>query len=261
MAPLGLVRPPWAEGEPARERVARGGVRVARVGITALLTAGKLRGLRAMGPRDAARERALVLRDASRRVLELHGIDVDAEGPFPLGPAVLVANHVSWLDPLVVASLVPCAPISKADVSRWPVVGTIARELGVIFFRRGDPRSGATVLRAASAALGRGVPVLNFPEGTTTTGWTVLPFRKGIFGLAIRSRLPVVPIALRYDPPELAWVGEEAFLPHYLRLAGGRVARVEVRLGAPIPAMSHARADSLALAAWECLSRLLGDDS
>ena len=259
MAPLSLVRPRWGEGEPARGRVARGGVRVARVGITALLTAGRLRGLRAMGPRDAARERALVLRDASRRVLDLHGMTVDAQGPIPLGPAVLVANHVSWLDPLVVASLVPCAPISKADVSRWPVVGTIARELGAIFFSRGDARSGARVLRAASAALDRGVPVLNFPEGTTTTGWTVLPFRKGIFGLALRSGLPVVPIALSYDPPDLAWVGEEAFLPHYLRLAAGRLARVKVSLGAPIPPTGHERADSLAFAAWECLSKMLRD--
>ncbi len=244
----------------ARGRVARGSARIARLGFTTLLTAGRLRGLRAMGANDSARERALVLRDASRRVLDLHGVTVDAEGPVPLGPVVLVANHVSWLDPLVVASLVPCAPISKADVSRWPVVGTLAGELGVIFFSRGDARSGARVLRAASAALERGVPVLNFPEGTTTTGGTVLPFRKGVFGLALRSKLPVVPIALRYDPPDLAWVGEEAFLPHYLRLATGRRAQVQVRLGAPILPASNEDASDLAHAAWERLSDLLQED-
>ncbi len=252
-----LIQARWDEGETARGRVARGSARIARLGLTTLLTAGRLRSLRAMGPHDAARERALVLRDASRRVLDLHGVAIDAQGPIPLGPAVLVANHVSWLDPLVVASLVPCAPISKADVSRWPVVGTLAGELGVIFFTRGDPKSGARVLRAASAALERGVPVLNFPEGTTTMGRAVLPFRKGVFGLALRSGLPVVPIAISYDPPDLAWVGEASFLPHYLRLATGRQARARVRLGAPILPASNEAAGGLARKAWERLSNLL----
>jgi lyso-ornithine lipid O-acyltransferase len=257
MPVLEQVRPLREEDESAPVRVARGGARIAGLGLTTLLTAGRLRPLRGMGTRDAAQERALVLRDASRRVLDLHGVAVEAQGPVPLGPAVLVANHVSWLDPLVVASLVPCAPISKADVSRWPVVGTLAGELGVIFFSRGDPRSGARVLRAASAALGRGVSVLNFPEGTTTTGWTVLPFRKGVFGLALRFGVPVVPIALRYDPPDLAWVGDAAFLPHYLRLATGREARVQVRLGAPVVPAGNDGASALARTAWESLSGLL----
>jgi 1-acyl-sn-glycerol-3-phosphate acyltransferase len=229
------------------------------MGIATVATAARLRRLRGTSTRDGARERALVLRDVSRRMLELHGIDLDASGPLPFGPAILAANHVSWLDPLVVASLLPCVPISKADVSSWPVVGGIARELGVVFVARGDARSGLRVLRATEAALANDLPVLNFPEGTTTPGDSVLPFRKGLFGVARNTGVPVVPIALAYDPPELAWVGDDGFLPHWLKLAGARHARAFVRVGSPIPTAAYGSALELARSAHAEVARLLRD--
>ncbi|HTT71392.1 MAG TPA: lysophospholipid acyltransferase family protein [Anaeromyxobacteraceae bacterium] len=245
--PLELSRVRWEAPVPAGERLRRTGSRVAGLGLTTLATAARLGRLRSSA-RDGARERALVLRDVARRILELHGLELDAFGPLPLGPALLAANHVSWLDPLVVASLVPCVPISKADVSGWPVVGPMARELGVVFVERGKVKSGLRVLRGTRAALAHGLPVLNFPEGTTTTGRTVLPFKKGLFGLARRIGVPVVPIALAYDPPELAWVGDDAFLPHWLSLAGSRRTRARVRLGSPLEAGAYPTAEALALA-------------
>jgi 1-acyl-sn-glycerol-3-phosphate acyltransferase len=260
-----LARVQWAP-EPASERLVRTGSRVAGMGLATLAAAARLRLLRftsrfsserAASIRDGARERALVLRDASRRMLALHGIELDASGPLPLGPAILAANHVSWLDPLVVASLLPCVPISKGDVSAWPVVGGIARELGVVFVTRGNARSGMRVLRATQVALGHGLPVLNFPEGTTTRGESVLPFRKGVFGIARSAGVPVVPVALAYDPPELAWVGDDTFLPHWLKLASSRRARAFARLGAPIPAPEFGSALELARTARAEVARLL----
>jgi 1-acyl-sn-glycerol-3-phosphate acyltransferase len=222
--------------ERARERILLAGRRVAGLGAAALATAGALRRVpRDASGRDGARERALVLRDASRRVLDLHGLAVEATGAIPLGPALLVSNHLSWLDPLVVSSLLPCVPVSKLDVASWPLLGNLARELGVVFVSRGDAGSGARALFAAGAALGQGLCVLNFPEGTTTRGETVLPFRTGMFGLARRAGVPVVPLTIRYEPASLAWVGDATFLPHYLAFAGRRSARAVVRIGAPVP--------------------------
>jgi len=248
-----------AEPEPATLRAARAGSRVAALGLATVGTASRLRRLRGTPAGSGARERALVLRDAARRVLELHGVEVDAAGPLPLGAAMLVSNHVSWLDPLVLASLLPCAPVSKVDVARWPVIGTMARELGVVFVARGDTRSGARALQAAGEALRQGVSVLNFPEGTTTDGTAVLPFRTGSFGLAIRLGAPVVPVAIAYDPPSLAWVGDATFLPHYLTLATSRRARAFVRLGAPVIPGPGVRASDLAGAAHAEVVRLLGE--
>ncbi len=243
--------------DPAPRRAARAGTRVAALGMATVGTARRLRRLRSTSARDAARERALVLRDASRRVLALHGIALEHAGPLPLGPALIASNHVSWLDPLVIASLLPCVPISKLDVARWPVVGAIARELGVIFVSRGDARSGARVLNAAGESLARGVSVLNFPEGTTTEGTTVLPFRPGLFGVAVRLRIPVVPVAIRYDPASLAWVGDAPFLPHYLTLAARRQTRAFVQVGTPIVPGPGAGASDLARAAHAAVADLL----
>ncbi|HVI94210.1 MAG TPA: lysophospholipid acyltransferase family protein [Anaeromyxobacter sp.] len=242
----------------AQGRLARAGARVAGLGLTTLATGVRLRRLGDdASTRDGARERARMLRDVARRVLDLHGVAVDSGGVFPLGPAVLVSNHVSWLDPIVVASQLPCVPVSKLDVARWPVIGTIARELGVVFVSRGDARSGARALLAAGAALEHELSVLNFPEGTTTDGASVLPFRPGMFGLAIRAGVPLVPLAIAYDPPSLAWVGDATFLPHYLGLAGGRGARATVRIGAPLTAAPDANAREVAREAHAQVAQLL----
>jgi lyso-ornithine lipid O-acyltransferase len=250
-----------AEAEASPRRLARAGARVAALGMATVETAGRLRALASADAREGARERARVLRDASRRILHLHGVEVDADGPRPIGPAMLASNHLSWLDPLVVASLVPCAPVSKADVSRWPVIGSIARDLGVVFVSRGDARSGARALQAAADVLAHGVPVLNFPEGTTSTGESVLPFRHGSFGLALRAGVPVVPVALRYDPPSVAWVGDATFLPHYLTLASRRRARARVRFGAPVVPGPSDGAPELARAVRAEVQRLLEEDT
>ncbi len=170
------------------------------------------------------------------RVTALHGIEVTVEGVRPAGAALLACNHLSWLDPLVVGGLLPCLPISKDAVAAWPVIGAMAKELGVLFVERGNGRSGVRVLRAAARALEDGIAVLNFPEGTTTRGDGVLPFHPGLLWMARVGEVPIVPVSISYDRPELAWVGDDSFLPHYLRFAGGARAHALVRFGAPIEA-------------------------
>ena len=95
--------------------VARAGTRLAGLGLTTLEAAGRVRGLPPAASAEAARERALVLRDAARRVLHLHGVAVDATGPLPLGPVILAANHLSWLIP---SSSRACSPAPPSRSSR-----------------------------------------------------------------------------------------------------------------------------------------------
>ncbi len=251
MTPLRIV------GE-ALPIAARAGRRIAGTGAAAAGVAAKLGALAREDPREGRRERALLLRDLLARLTALHGVEVTIAGARPWGRVLLASNHVSWLDPVVLGGIVPCVPISKLDVSTWPVVGTLARELGVLFVDRGDRHSGMTVLRGATRALHDGVAVLNFPEGTTTRGDRVLPFRPGLFALARSAGAPVVPVAISYDPPELAWVGDDAFVPHYLRLAGGKRARATVRFGAPTAAHAFAGGAELAAAVRARVEALLG---
>jgi 1-acyl-sn-glycerol-3-phosphate acyltransferase len=173
-------------------------------------------------------ERAAALRVAAREVLGRAGLKLEVRGELPRSPAVLVANHLSWFDPLVLASLVPVSPVAKDEVGTWPVVGRRARALGANFVDRYSAHSGVGTLLRARRALRAGVSVLNFPEGTTTRGDLVLPFRPGIFGLARLAGVPVVPVRLEVDPA-LTWVGPAPLLPHLWRLCATAQPTVRVR--------------------------------
>jgi 1-acyl-sn-glycerol-3-phosphate acyltransferase len=235
--------------------VIRASTRLALTGATAAVVAVRAGSSRKDGARGRARARALG--DGCRAVLAHHGIEAHVDGLPPIGPALLACNHVSWLDPIVVAAFAPCAPIAKLDLRGWPLVGALAGRVGVIFYERGNRSSGREVLREAERALSDGVSLLNFPEGTTTEGAGVAPFQKGLFGLALRLGVPVVPVAIRYQPADLAWTGDATFVPHYLRLAARRRSSVRLRFGEPVRAGQHPTAVDLAAAVRERVGMLL----
>ena len=164
---------------------------------------------------------------------------LSVRGTPPKEPCLLVANHMSYFDPLIVASHVPCTVVAKSEIGSWPCVGDVARRLGILMLQRGCGMSGARVLREAMRALERGVSVLVFPEGTTTTGDRVLPFRRGAFGAAALAGVPIVPVALKYACASTAWVGDDMFLPHYMRTIAKPYTRVSVDFLEPL---AYARA-------------------
>jgi 1-acyl-sn-glycerol-3-phosphate acyltransferase len=100
--------------------------------------------------------------------------------------------------------------------------------------------------------------VLAFPEGTTTRGNVVRPFRRGVFGAARIAGVSVVPIAVRLSPPELCWVDDDLFLPHYLKAAMRTRTVVQLDFGAAINARSFSSAEALARAARQAIRHRLG---
>ncbi len=161
-----------------------------------------------------------------------HGLAIEVAGVPPRWPCVLVANHLSYMDPIVLLSLLPARPICKGEVGSWPLIGQVARLRGVLLVDRECPWSGARVLRRAITELRSGGRVLVFPEGTTTRGDRVLPFRRGIFGAAKLAEVPIVPVTISYADPDAPWVGDETFMPHYLRTAAKERLAVRVAFGA-----------------------------
>ncbi|MGF1613657.1 MAG: lysophospholipid acyltransferase family protein [Gammaproteobacteria bacterium] len=204
------------------------------------------------------RQRAGCVHHLATQLCRDHGIQVVVEGRVPDRPAILVANHVSHMDPLVIATVKPVLPIAKAEIARWPFIGWVGPYLGVMFVRRDSVMSGARVLRESLRALRQGASVLNFPEGTTTLGTDVLPFRRGIFGLAAIADVPVIPTALRFDPSGLAWVGDAYFVPHCLRAFARSRWTAYVRFGEPLYGRRTLPAEELAKASREAIARLLG---
>jgi 1-acyl-sn-glycerol-3-phosphate acyltransferase len=125
------------------------------------------------------------------RMVEINGLQISVRGPVPSGPVVLASNHLGYLDPIVIGALLPLAAIAKSELAGWPFLGRVAAHVGTLFIRRGSAHHGALVLRRALRRLAAGVPVLNFPEGTTTDGSRpLLSFRRGLFGIARRPGGP-----------------------------------------------------------------------
>lgn len=134
----------------------------------------------------------------SRRLLGIVGVEVRLEGHAVAPGALLVSNHVSWLDIYAINTLAPSAFVSKAEVRDWPVIGWLAAKSETVFLRRGS-RGHAKIVNGEIAALldaGRNVAI--FPEGTTTDGSRVLPFHAALLQAAIESAHPVQPVALSY---------------------------------------------------------------
>jgi 1-acyl-sn-glycerol-3-phosphate acyltransferase len=194
-------------------------------------------------PRDHARELSYICEN----LCALLGVRPRLAGSIPRGPCVIVANHISYVDPLVIASVLPCVPIAKSEVRTWPLIGDATERAGVMFVDRGSPTSGARVLRAALERLERGVSVLVFPEGTTTRGHGVLPLKRGIFGVARLARVPVVPVCLSYASPRAAWVDDQALVPHLASTLARRVTQVTASILAPVDAGAFDSADALAV--------------
>lgn len=232
----------------------RTGSRAARVGAFALERWSRLRFEAAATNHQA---RALELSWLAENLCALHGLRAQLRGTPPRGPCVLVANHLSYFDPVVLAAHTPLTAVAKLDVAGWPLIGDTCRRLGVTFVNRGDEMSGAYALRRALRALHQGVSVLVFPEGTTTRGDEVLPFRRGIFGVAMRAGVPVVPVALRYDRPDVAWVGDDPFLSHYVRAMAEPCTRVTVEYLSPLTNERGLRAEGMAEAARRAIARAL----
>jgi 1-acyl-sn-glycerol-3-phosphate acyltransferase len=207
-------------------------------------------------PRDA-RDSAHRLAGALGAIGRAHDLDVSVHGEVPRGVALIVANHVSYLDPIAIVPICPALPIAKGEVLGWPIVGPIGQALGVTFVRRRDPMARTRVLRRVYDLLATGVPVLNFPEGTTTDGSRVLAFHRGTFGIAKRLGVPVVPLAIRYRDPALAWCNAATFLPHYLRTAARARVEIELAFGAPMPPRTGETPEDMAARARNTIQKSL----
>lgn len=209
-------------------------------------------------PRDSL-EAAHRLAGAIGTIARSHGLEVTTRGEIPRSAALIVANHVSYLDPIAILPHCPAAPLAKAEVAEWPIVGPISGSLGVIFVARKDRIARARALRRIHDLLAAGVPVLNFPEGTTTGGDSVRPFWRGSFGIAQRLGIPVVPVALRYEDPGIAWTGGASFLPHYVKVASRPQIKVTLTFCPALPVRTGEAPEDMAQRARNVIKRALDE--
>jgi 1-acyl-sn-glycerol-3-phosphate acyltransferase len=187
---------------------------------------------------DAASLGALLAlqRLGCRALLGLLGVRVRVVGPRPEGAALLVCNHLSYLDIPVLGAVAGCRFVSKSDVAGWPVVGFLARVARVLFVDRGRRKDLLRVGRDVRGTLDAGLPVALFPEGTSSRGEGVLPFHPGLLQPAAEAGVPCRALAIRYETPgdcrspacTICWWGDMTFPPHAWNLM--KIARIDATL-------------------------------
>lgn len=168
--------------------------------------------------------RARWLQRHCRRALAVLGVRIRTRGAAPAG-AIVAANHVGYLDILVLGALRPVVFVAKREVRGWPLLGWLAAGAGTRFIDRERRRDVVRVAAEFAPAVADGVGVVVFLEGTSSDGRTVLPFKSSLLAPAVAQGWTVAPVAIAYAVPaghdaatEVCWWGEMTFVPHLLRL-------------------------------------------
>ena len=161
---------------------------------------------------------------------------------------MLVANHISWLDPLVIQTLQHSIFVAKQEVSKWPVVGLIAKMCEVVFVNRGSPSSTKKMVQSMSQALQQYRCIAGFPEGTSSEGYEVGLFHPNLFEVAIANSCEVIALTLRYKNQanhtmslEPAFVGDIGFIASLHRVICAPPILVQIVVSNPITPVGHNR--------------------
>jgi 1-acyl-sn-glycerol-3-phosphate acyltransferase len=184
---------------------------------------------RPVSTRLSVRGQGLAYQLWSKGLCAIFGVRVSVRGAPPAPPFLLVSNHLSYLDILVLGTKLPCVFVAKAEIDGWPIFGAVCRSVNTIFIDRRMKRKLPQILARIDRALDACQGVVIFPEGTSSAGDGVLPFRSSLLELAAGHGLPVHHVTLHYAVPEgempahlsVAWWGEMplgAHLKNFLAL-------------------------------------------
>lgn len=200
-------------------------------------------------PRRAEAQRHAHVQAWALQMLALLGVRLELHGQPPrTGPVLLVANHISWLDILVMHAARHCRFVAKAEVRRWPLIGTLASGAGTLYIERESRRDAMRVVHHMADSLKRGEIVAVFPEGTTSDGLDLLPFHGNLIQAAISADAPAQPVALsfidsRTGRTSLApcYIGNDTLVESLWRTLGGPPLTAVVRYGTPQKAEGRGR--------------------
>ncbi|HUV99533.1 MAG TPA: lysophospholipid acyltransferase family protein [Gallionella sp.] len=204
-----------------------------------------------------------ILKNWNRQLLAILNIGILIEGQQPVrAGCLIVANHVSWLDIIVLNAIHPSRFIAKSEVRDWPIIGWLSRRCGTVFIERALRQNAATVNRRIGQLFEQDISIGLFPEGTTTDGKQVGHFHSALIQPAIDAGIRVQPMALRYqekggEPGSAAvFVGEMTLAQSIWQIL--RCARQSVSVAfAPVLMTENTNRRVLARAAHEAISQAL----
>ncbi len=188
---------------------------------------------------ETREERADWLHRVCAKALRELEIEIRVMGLFPEHGAV-ISNHLSYLDILVFAAIHPCVFVSKAEIEKWPAIGWMTTMSGAVYVARGHGGSALKAGNGVQAVVDAGLPVVFFPEGTTSNGRGLLKFHSGLLAQVIKAGSPVTAAYVRYGfsienghgvnvEDDVCYWGDRNMWAHMFKFLGLRGVRAEVR--------------------------------
>jgi 1-acyl-sn-glycerol-3-phosphate acyltransferase len=218
-------------------------------------------------PFISAKSKSTHTRKWSSKLLNIFGIQLEVfnQSILPNAPYLLASNHISWLDIHAINTFKPTRFVAKSEVESWPIFGWMAKQLGTIFIKRGHSRNAAEVVKQMTQIL-KTDSICIFPEGTSTEGISVKPFKANLFESAVMSDSPVYSLAIQYfdistglRSDVAAFVGDMGLLESMSKILNHRKLRIELRFLSPSEAMPKPSRDRkwLAIHSQEQISLVL----
>ena len=211
--------------------------RAVALGFEIILSILRFQMLRLSGPLTLERRVSWVQQTACK-MLESLDIEYSVDGQPPTH-GLVVCNHLSYIDILVLSAAMPCFFVAKIEIGGWPFFGKAARCGGTIFVDRSSLASAQSVAEQMTERLQLPIPipVLLFPEGTSTDGSEVIRFHSRLIDPATKLRVPITTAAVRYTVAdgtpeiELCWYGDETFVNHLWKVLGVGGFEADLRFG------------------------------
>jgi 1-acyl-sn-glycerol-3-phosphate acyltransferase len=154
--------------------------------------------VRAVFPKLNDTQQARAVEVWARGMLAIMGIEVRVKGHPAAGPVLMTANHISWLDILVMHAACHCRFVAKSEIRSWPLLGVLTTGGGSLYIERASSRDAMRLVHHMAEALRQGDVLAVFPEGGTGDGVNLLPFHANLLQAAISAQVPVQPVALQF---------------------------------------------------------------
>ncbi len=196
------------------------------------------------------------------RILHLH---IQVFGAITPNTAIFVANHISWIDVFVLGQLAPVDFISKAEVKHWPIIGWLAAAAGTLFIQRGNRDSMTQLQAQMQTRLQQQRSLCFFPEGTSTLGVSVKPFRRRLFQAALNTGVSIQAVALCYLQADgqadriVPYVDDDTLLTNLWRLLAQAETQAQVHFCPLLERKSAETAAEMAYMTWQQVSQVLED--
>ena len=169
-----------------------------------------------------------------RIIIVLLGAKITQYGKEFKASGLIVFDHRSYFDPVVILKNILAYPVGKKEVESWPLIGNVCKTTGVIFVKREERDSRKDTLKKMKTVLKNGYSILLAPEGTTHIEPTTIAFKPGGFIVAAQLGIPVLPIAIDFKDLNDAWIGDDTFVPHFIRCFGKWRTEIKISYLEPI---------------------------